>query len=1223
LGGSLNFTLPQINLSGVLDMITNILPSDWSPSSVPSMDWLQSFDFSFDHPSLNVAFPQGGFNIDFNGRFSIGQGNNSRSGSTQFAYEYTGNQNRFSGGIAFNIQNIQFGGLISLADSLFGDRWTPPTGPAMEMLQSMDLNFPQASLTLGFNPDSISAGIAGSFAIGNQQGSADLSLVRSGGQTAIGGNISLLLHNIDYPGIMALADSLLPDSWSPPSGPAAQAIESLDLSFPEASLVLSFDSENFNVGVSGTFVMGQRRGSVSMMFATANGESSVTFSGSFGADEMFSLADLTSMFSPGQMSHQLDWLQSIRISGPTLGIFASADSVRASVNGNFVLNQKPGTAELAITTTSNMGSIGFDGSFNNGVTFSFSDVLNLLPGDMSSLSPPVDINLTSPGISVLITSESFRAGISGGLNIAGRTGNASLTFSYENGGPSLVFTGTVDHFSSDNMITFIQNQTGISNFADNLPEDMLEFNNLIITIGVGHDSRFSIAANSSFMGQQTDMLISVIKRTGHPPVPVIGIRPAHWSLSEAFPQLSSPIVDELNLSTLGFVFSSSSDTLESSELSPQERQFYGGIRGSDDFSLKLNSGVMLMGTILPSSFNPDGPMAKILGLLSGGSDQGLYLEGSLPVGFAHGGGGLDGLSLSLSLPPMSPPNPPAWFDSGMLSLEITGVPLSVGLMGSITVNIDSQALTFFVQGLISTTGGVTFSISGGLATEEPWEQPFGIQWLTFNRAMAMIGVNAVGNISLGFRADMVIGSKDMDVAVLVVVNASGVPTNFMLDGQSEAGFGMTDIAELQHAMAIAKAQEEGRPAPPMLPLELLPTMDIKSVHLKFAPRAEPALDITRGMAIVGELYIAFQPNQEPQDFAGVDIEVEDMRIHASGHLAAFTLGPVVWNDGMFDMNLEIGDTHLIIDGQAEFLENLQQVTVNMTRDSLYFHTTTQIDNRFAAELTGKGIFNLTSPSMQVHGVMQGDFNDQFAQLLSDGIGDFANASDQAITAALDAYNQVSALHEHKQQAIDSLTALLNNIRTAAAGEMNQAQAARDQAQGEKATALSQKNSAYNAWQNTPRRQVALRAQRHATYVTKAGIYAAKAAAYATRQAIFLAKQAAYNAIPSPDTDPVLVALREQSDQLWAQMQDRMNDLQNLQTFVRGIIDYMNQQSGPLVTVQGAQFDAALTDLSQGTEVHLGIDMTLAGESRHLDININLRDEASALPDIIRSLTGAG
>jgi hypothetical protein len=407
----------------------------------------------------------------------------------------------------------------------------------------------------------------------------------------------------------------------------------------------------------------------------------------------------------------------------------------------------------------------------------------------------------------------------------------------------------------------------------------------------------------------------------------------------------------------------------------------------------------------------------------------------------------------------------------------------------------------------------------------------------------------------------------------------------------------------------------------MLPIEQLPMADIKDCRLKFAPRDEPALDITRGMAIAGELYISLQQGGEPQNFAGVDMGIEEMRIHASGHLGAFTLGPIIWNDALVDMNLELGASHFILDGQAEFLGNMQQVEVNMNRDSLYFHTATQIDNRFSADLAARGIFNLQNPSMQVHGIMQGDFNDHFAQVLSDGISGFATSSDQAITAVLNAYNQVAALHEHRQQAIDSLTVLLNVIRQMALNEMNEAQAIRDQAYSQKAAALSQKNSAYNAWHNTPWTQPALKSQRWAAYISKNAIYATKAGVYAVRQAAFAARQSVYNAIPSPDTDPILVALREQSDQLWIEMEHRMAELEQMQSFIQGIIEYMNQQNGPLVTIQGAEFDASLGALSQGGDVFLGMDLTIAGNATHLDININLQDEATSIAQVLGSLIG--
>jgi hypothetical protein len=115
---------------------------------------------------------------------------------------------------------------------------------------------------------------------------------------------------------------------------------------------------------------------------------------------------------------------------------------------------------------------------------------------------------------------------------------------------------------------------------------------------------------------------------------------------------------------------------------------------------------------------------------------------------------------------------------------------------------------------------------------------------------------------------------------------------------------------------------------------------------------------------------------------------------------------------------------------------------------------------------------------------------------------------------------------------------LNRIRAAAQIQVNDAQSLRDQSYSVKMSAYNTKNSAYSAWQNTPRRQVALRAQRHAAYVGKVAIYNAKAAAHAARQATFLAKRAVLNAIPSPDTDPILIALINQSDQLWAELERR-------------------------------------------------------------------------------------
>jgi hypothetical protein len=171
------------------------------------------------------------------------------------------------------------------------------------------------------------------------------------------------------------------------------------------------------------------------------------------------------------------------------------------------------------------------------------------------------------------------------------------------------------------------------------------------------------------------------------------------------------------------------------------------------------------------------------------------------------------------------------------------------------------------------------------------------------------------------------------------------------------------------------------------------------------------------------------------------------------------------------------------------------------------------------------------------------------------------------------------------------------------------------------SAYNAKNSAYSTWQNTPRRQIALRAQRHAAYVGKVAIYNTKAAVHAARQATFLAKRAVLNAIPSPDTDPILIALINQSDQLWAELERRQQNLQQMQVIIQQIIDYMNQVGGPVLVIQGAEFDANLADIVQGNGIMLGFDFILAGEYRHADINLSFQNAAAALQPLLASFFG--
>src|SRR5690606_12395339 len=229
----------------------------------------------------------------------------------------------------------------------------------------------------------------------------------------------------------------------------------------------------------------------------------------------------------------------------------------------------------------------------------------------------------------------------------------------------------------------------------------------------------------------------------------------------------------------------------------------------------------------------------------------IFLQGTLGKSLtmlARPGGGLAAvkdLYLRAELPPMRPPNSPEWFRSGQLALELTGDP-SARFVGEMTVRIQEDELMFFLAAALARTG---ISLSGGLAAERGWVAPFGIDWVTLNKVVLKIGITPAGSVQLGFAGDMIIGEKDMAVAIAVAISPAGAPTNFIFDGSSAAGFGLSDLVMVQEKMAAARQAaantmgDGGPTAGVRIPIDALPSIEFRDVALKFAPKPEPDLGV--------------------------------------------------------------------------------------------------------------------------------------------------------------------------------------------------------------------------------------------------------------------------------------------------------------------------------------------------------------------------------------------
>lgn len=527
-------------------------------------------------------------------------------------------------------------------------------------------------------------------------------------------------------------------------------------------------------------------------------------------------------------------------------------------------------------------------------------------------------------------------------------------------------------------------QTGL-NLAENLgapePEflkDLPSLQELAMSFSPGQPSSAVLKGKTEFQGSSTDV---VVARAETPTKKgfVLGLKPENWSIKKYVPDFSMPGLDDLDLSNVALIFSNVEGVMPSSEMSEEEFSFYSAAYGSDQFAAVIKPGLNLIATIPGENLVSDGPLLAIMNKL--GVERGtVLLQGSLSRQLK------DAYFLA-EFPAMQPEGAPEWFKSGQMAVELTGQP-SIALAGLLTVAIEDDIVSFLVKTKVGREGLV---LSGGMVSEEGWDSPFGVDWLTLNRVMLLLGVTPAGSVQLGFNADMIVGTKDIDVAVLVALNAAtGVPTNFMFDGESETGFAISDVVDLQTKMLASS----GRPG---IPLDNLPPLGLEDAKLKFAPKDSPELGITRGMAIGGSLYLESGSGKHPIADALLDISLEG--IIGRGSVTAFELGPLKLDEADVDLTLTRETQHCIVQGQASLGFMSAMVDLNISKTAARFETEAEIFDAFRANIKASAALSLTKAEFLVEAGMQNDFNGRIARELSDGLLSFVREKmDAAIKA---------------------------------------------------------------------------------------------------------------------------------------------------------------------------------------------------------------------------------
>lgn len=757
-----------------------------------------------------------------------------------------------------------------------------------------------------------------------------------------------------------------------------------------------------------------------------------------------------------------------------------------------------------------------------------------------------------------------------------------------------------------------------------IPDGFLDLKNVVLATGSQGDM---VATGTTVLGTaKANVLLAFDRNAGLKSGLTLAIKPQSWSLTQAIPALSNPVLDNLDFSHVALVLSSAARDESSAALSDPEWYFYHDVYQQDDFTLTLQPGVNLVAAIPADELGPDNPLNLVMNAL--GIQKGvIVLQGNLGQSLSLLGGGgapkLDAIKdmyLRAELPPMRPPGSPQWFRGGQLALELTGQP-SVRLVGDMKLDIDDALLDFFVATSLSRTG---MALTGGLVAENGWPQPFGIPWLVLKSVVLQLAIVPTG-VQPGFAASMVIGKKDINVAIALVISPAGVPTNVMFKGQSAAGLALADLVELQSRMAAArkagaKALGASAEPAPAIPLDALPDIAFRDLKLSFASKDDPDLGIQAGFQIAGQMWLPLSPDGELTNFAGVDVGVTKEGIWARGDLGAFTLGPLVWHDAKLDLTATPDTQRLIVKGAVDMFGSSQLVDLKMSRQSFSLKSTTNLFNSFTADLTASSVFNLRKPSFQVHGVAHADFGDMVGPMAQDAMAQFARKGADVVAAAQQADEAAQQVLANAQATADDLRHVLETQRqkadNAVAVAQNRAAAERRSLRA----AWAANNRAYHSWRNTPRRRAGLRARRRAAYIRVHANYRRHAVVYNARMAVVAASQRILSNIPPVDqnvlmlkADAKLAALRDRVQTMHEQLARTQAELNAIRTALAN--------GEQLLVIDKAEFDSNLQSAMNGQAMQWDITGRFAGTPFAIHRSLDFSNPGQGVADMVQAVLG--
>jgi hypothetical protein len=687
--------------------------------------------------------------------------------------------------------------------------------------------------------------------------------------------------------------------------------------------------------------------------------------------------------------------------------------------------------------------------------------------------------------------------------------------------------------------------------------------------------------------------------------PRILLKPDGFSLAKLFPKLAEVDVLSdlawLELDAL-LVACDSEAELDPSELPASMR---GGLPPTSDGSsrVKLVRGLNLLAPLRPSSLPSGGMLAQGLERVRtafGVQSDALDLRGTL-------GRSLADLRLTAALPPIDPRRAPPWLKSGQIGLAISGQP-SLGFDGRVTVDVEGDTLTFLLAAALRREGAApVIQLRGGLETEAPWESPFGIEWLELHRAGLGLSLDAVGNFAPALSGKLVIGRKDLEVAAMVKINATGVPTGGMFFGKSEEGFALHDLLELQQRIASRAGGRSGVPGG--IALSHLPDVALRRIELKLAARDFPDEHVRAGVTVGGDLFVSARRGGAPtRRVAGILGEIDREGLRAEGRLVAWQVGPLAFDESTVRILATRGEQRLVVEGGVDVLGKRQAVALRLGREQLEFDAEAAL-GRWNTAVHVTSPLDLDKPDFSALGALPAELLQELRGALESHVGAAVARFEAAVAAVETALGEAQRAGDERRKAAQAR-------REALVRELQQARDDVAAAWREAELAKRVMNERLEIYVATPDSRPVLKEARKKAWEAARAIYEL---GRDSRKAIHEAKKAALDALPKPDDAPDVRKLLAEAEAFRQELERRRGERDGLLGVLRSVREFKQRNPGArILELRKGSFRSDLAALVNSRELPIDFEIVWLGKALSVERSLAFGDPAACAREIVAS-----